>query len=447
MKSRSVPPGGVQARVTNHTNGGLLSRLGLHRPELRAWALYDWANSAFLCTIITAVYPIYFAQVSASDLEPARATTVFATATTAALCVVAFLAPILGAVADHYAIRKRLLAFFLMLGVLGTAGLAWTGAGDWKLGASLFILANIGASGSFVFYDSLLPHIAGPKEVDRVSTAGYALGYLGGGLLLAVNLLWIMKPDVFGFADAPTAMRWSFLSVAIWWGLFSIPLLRRVPEPPGSEVREGNPVTVAFLRLLSTFRELKRYRQALLLLIGFLIYNDGIGTIIRMTSVYGTEIGLESSTMISAILMVQFLGIPFTFAFGALSDKIGTKKAILLALAIYMVVAVLAYKMSNAKEFYALAVLVAIAQGGCQALSRSLFASLVPPAKTSEFFGFFAVAEKFSGVAGTGIFALLVALTGSGRTAVLSIAAFFVIGAAFLMAVDVEEGRRNLEQD
>ncbi|MFA5507294.1 MAG: MFS transporter [Vulcanimicrobiota bacterium] len=427
---------------TNESTG-LLYRLGLHRPELRAWALYDWANSAFLCTIITAVYPIYFAQVSASGLEPARTTAIFAGATTVALSVVAVLAPILGALADSYALRKKLLGAFLALGVLATAGLAWTGPGDWQAGALLFILANIGASGSFVFYDSLLPHVARPEEVDRVSTAGYALGYLGGGILLAVNLLWIMKPDLFGFADAPTAMRWSFLSVALWWGLFSIPLLRGVPEPPGDPSITGNPVLVSFRRLGSTFRELKQYKQAFLLLLGFLIYNDGIGTIIRMTSVYGSEIGLESSTMVSAILMVQFLGIPFTFAFGALAGRIGPKNSIMIALAVYVVVAVLAYRMTSAREFYTLAILVAVAQGGCQALSRSLFASLVPPEKTSEFFGFFAVAEKFSGVAGTGIFAVLVALTGSGRAAVLSIVVFFVVGGVFLALVDVEQGRKN----
>jgi UMF1 family MFS transporter len=426
---------------------GFLYHLGLHRTELRAWALYDWANSAFLCTIITAVYPIYFAQVSAAGMEPARTTAVFATATTAALSVIAVLAPILGALADFYAWRKRMLAFFLSLGVVSTAGLALTGQGDWKLGAGLFIFANIGASGSFVFYDSLLPHIATPREIDRVSTAGYALGYLGGGLLLAINLFWIMKPSVFGMADAATAMRWSFLSVAVWWALFSIPILRQVPEPPGAPNKEGHPVRIAFTRLAATFRELRMYRQALLLLIGFLIYNDGIGTIIRMTSVYGTEIGLESSTMVTAILMVQFLGIPFTIAFGALSGKVGTKNAILFALSIYVVVAFLAYRMTTAREFYILAGLVAVAQGGCQALSRSLFASLIPSDKTSEFFGFFAVAEKFSGVAGTGLFAVLVALTGSGRTAVLSLVGFFIVGAGFLLAVDVDEGRSALEQD
>jgi len=403
--------------------------------------MYDWANSAFLCTIITAVYPIYFTQVAAGDLEPAVATARYAAATTLALAIIALLSPFLGALADYYAIRKRCLGFFLVLGVVSTAGLGLVGRGDWVLGSVLFILANIGASGSFVFYDSLLPHIASSEEIDKVSTAGYALGYLGGGILLAVNLLWITKPDWFGLGDPETAMRVSFVSVAVWWGIFSIPLLLRVPEPPGVEQQSGNPMTVAATRLFATFRALKHYRHALLMLIAFLIYNDGIGTIIRMTSSYGTEIGLPRSALVGAILAVQFLGIPFTFAFGALAARIGPKRSILVALVIYSGVAVVAYRMTTVREFLVLALLVAVAQGGCQALSRSLFASLVPEHKTTEFFGFFAVAEKFAGVAGSAVFAGLVATTGSGRQAVLSIVFFFLIGGLLLSFVDVQAGR------
>jgi MFS transporter, UMF1 family len=418
-----------------------LHSLGLDRPELRAWAMYDWANSAFLCTIITAVFPIYFAQVAAKDLAPAVATARYAGATTLALAVIAVLSPFLGALADYYAIRKKLLGFFLTIGVLSTAALGLVGPGDWLLGSVLFIFANIGASGSFVFYDSLLPHIADSEEIDRVSTAGYGLGYLGGGLLLTLNLLWIMKPDWFGIPSPEIAMRLSFVSVAIWWAIFSIPLLTKVPEPPGAQKRAGNPITITLSRLCSTIKELGRYRQALLMLVAFLIYNDGIGTIIRMANSYGSEIGLPSSAMVGAVLMVQFLGIPFTFAFGALAGKIGPKRSILIALALYAGVSYVAYRMTSIQEFFLLAVLIAVAQGGCQALSRSLFASLIPEDKATEFFGFFAVAEKFAGVAGSAIFAGLVHATGSGRLAVLSIVFFFVIGALLLTAVDVDAGR------
>lgn len=424
------------------TKKNWLYSLGLHRPELRAWAMYDWANSAFLCTIITAVYPIYFAQVAAMDLESSKATAIYATATTIALAVIAIMSPFLGALADYYALRKRLLGGFLALGICSTAGLGLVGPGDWELGCVLFILANIGASGSFVFYDSLLPHIANSKEIDRVSTAGYALGYLGGGLLLGLNLLWVMRPHWFGMASPEIAMRWSFVSVALWWGIFSIPLFRFVPEPSVQQKGEGNPIRVMFGRLGATFRELNRYRHAFLMLLAFLIYNDGIGTIIRMANVYGTEIGLPSSAMVAAVMMVQFLGIPFTFAFGALASRIGPKPSILFALCLYAVVSFVAFRMTTAQEFFLLAILVAVAQGGCQALSRSLFASLIPEHKATEFFGFFAVAEKFAGVAGSAIFAGLVAGTGSGRLAVLSMVLFFVVGALILTRVDVAEGRR-----
>lgn len=423
------------------SNMSRLKSVGLHRPELRAWAMYDWANSAFLCTIITAVFPIYYAQVAAGDLEPAVATARYATATTIALAFVAAISPFLGALADFYAIRKRLLLGFLSLGVVSTACLGLVGPGDWVLGSVLFVLANIGASGSFVFYDSLLPHIANSEEIDRVSTSGYALGYLGGGLLLAVNLAWILKPAAFGLADPQMAMRLSFVSVAVWWGVFSIPLFRQVPEPPGDSDMSGHPVKVAVSRLGSTFRELRKYRQALIMLGAFLIYNDGIGTIIRMASTYGSEVGLPSGAMVGAVLMVQFLGIPFTIAFGFLASKFGPKRSILLALVIYAGVSFVAYRMTTVTEFYILAVLIAVSQGGCQALSRSLFASLVPQHKTSEFFAFFGVAEKFSGVAGSAIFAGLVGVTGSGRLAVLSLVVFFVVGGLLLTTLDVKKGK------
>jgi MFS transporter, UMF1 family len=424
--------------------GSIFARLGLRTREQRAWAMYDWANSAVQCTIVTAVFPIYFASVAAADLPPALATERFATATTLALVIVAILAPILGAYADYAGAKKRLLAVFLTIGVSATAAMFFITRGEWQFAAALFIIVNIGVSGSFVFYDSLLPHIARPDEMDRVSSAGYALGYIGGGLLLAINLAWILKPALFGLPDAGVASRLSFLSVAVWWLAFSILLFRRVPEPTLrlQDVPGRNPIAASFHQLAATLRDLRRYRQAFLMLVAFLIYNDGIGTIIRMAGPYGQEIGLPQNALITAFVMVQFVGIPFAFAFGWLAGRIGAKTSIFIALLVYVVISIVGYYMTTAWQFFLLSFLVATVQGGSQALSRSLFASMIPPRKSSEFFGFFGVFEKFAGIVGPALFAITVRATGSSRNAILSVIAFFVVGAVLLWFVDVEEGRR-----
>lgn len=424
----------------------LLERVGLHRPALRAWAMYDWANSAFMTTVVAAVFPIYFATVAGADLDPEVASFRFATTTFIALSVTAVLSPVLGAVADFGGSKKKMLGSFLALGVVATACMFFIQRGDWLLAAILFALANIGATASFVFYDSLLPHIASTEEMDRVSTAGYALGYLGGGLLLAVNLAWIQFPELFGMGGPEVATRLSYVSVAVWWVGFSIPLFRTVPEPALALEPDGqagqNAIGAAFARLGETLREIRSYKQAFIMMLAFLVYNDGINTIIRMATVYGTEIGLEQGALITALMLVQFVGIPFTFLFGQLAARLGAKRSIFLALGMYTGISVLAYGMTSITEFFVLAMLVGMVQGGSQALSRSLFASMVPHYKSSEFFGFFGVFEKFAGIVGPGIFALMILVTGSSRGAILSLIAFFVIGGALLAMVDVEEGQR-----
>jgi UMF1 family MFS transporter len=426
-----------------------LERLGLHRPDLRAWVLYDCANSAAVTTIVTAVFPIYFAAVAARGFAPAEATQLHARVTTAALLTVAVLAPILGALADVRPWKKRLLAAFASLGVLAAAGLSLVGPGDWEAGRVLFLLVNVGLNGSFVFYDALLPHVAREDELDRVSSAGYAIGYLGGGVLLAAQLVVIQKPAWFGLggADATLPSRLAFLSVAIWWAAFTVPLLRRVKElPPAGTASMGGALREAITRLGTTLRHLRRYRQALLMLVAFLLYNDGIGTIIRMAAIYGTELGLRRGTLIGAILLVQLVGVPAAFAFAGFAGRVGTKRAILAGLAVYVGVAVLGYYTRTEAHFWALAALVGLVQGGTQALSRSLFASLVPRRMSGEFFGFFSVSEKAAGILGPLIFGMVSAATGSSRGAVLSVVAFFAAGAIVLSLVDVERGRRDAEQ-
>ncbi len=428
----------------------VLKRCGLDRPELRAWALYDWANSAFILVIITTIFPIYYQNVAAADLGKEQATSYFSLTTAIALALVAVGSPLLGALADFLGRRKQLMGGFLLLGLLATAAMFAIERGDWKLALVLFALGNIGVSTSFVFYDALLPHIARDHEMDRVSTAGYALGYLGSGLLLIVNLAWIQAPQRFGIADAGLATRLSFLSVAVWWALFSIPLFRRIPEPPRqleADERLGQSVPkIMVRRLWETFHELRgNYNQACKMLLAMLIYNDGIGTIIRMAAIYATTRGLPQDNVIVAILVVQFVGIPFAIFFGLLADKIGAKRSILGALVVYVGISIVAYTMETIEQFYLLAALVGMVQGGAQALSRSLFASMVPKHKAAEFFGFFSVFEKFAGIFGPLIFGLMIELTGTSREAILSVIAFFVVGGLILLKVDVAAGRRQAQ--
>jgi UMF1 family MFS transporter len=426
----------------------MLARLGLNRPELRAWAWYDWANSAFMTTVVAAVFPIYYARVAAADLDPSTATFRFGIATTMALTLVAVTSPVLGALADAAGRKKTFLALFTVIGVAGTAGLALVGRGDWQLALALFMLGNIGMYGALTFYDALLPHIAAPEELDRVSSSSYALGYLGGGVLLALNLLWIQKPAWFGLPDAGVATRLAFLSVAIWWALFAIPLFRRVPEPPvaAAAAAGGASIAAAVRRLLQTLRDLRRYRHAFTMLVAFMLYNDGIGTMIRMATLYGTQVGIDQGSLIAALMLVQFIGVPAAFAFGTLAARVGAKQALFGSLVMYTAISVLAFRMSTARDFFLLAVCVGLVQGGSQALSRSVFASLVPRDRTAEFFGFFAVSEKFAGIFGPLLFALAVWVTGSNRAAILSVILFFVAGGLLLVRVDVEAGRRAVAE-
>jgi MFS transporter, UMF1 family len=430
-----------------------LTKLGLHRPELRAWAMYDWANSAMLTTIVTAVFPIYFARVACDgvfEVETARRW--FATITVIAMTIIALLSPVLGTMADLSGRKMRMLGVFLTLGLTSVAAMFFIYRGDWILASVLFVLANIGANGSFVFYDALLTHVARKDEINRVSTAGYALGYIGGGSLLGLNLLWISKPAWFGlpagdnlsWAQSTLPTRLAFLSVAIWWLAFSIPLFRRVSEPPASNKQTAGklPIRATFTKLWATGRALGRYRQAFLMLLAFLIYNDGIGTIYRMAGIFGTERNFDTGVIIAAIMIVQFVGIPCAFLFGMLADWIGAKRAIAFGLVVYMAICVLGYFMKTVTHYVILAMLVGAVQGGTQALSRSLFATMIPRDMSGEFFGFFAVAEKFAGILGPLFFT-----QSSSQTAILALIGFFVVGGLLLTLVNVDEGQRLARAD
>ena len=423
-----------------------LESLGLHRPELRAWAMYDWALSGMQTVIMTAIFPIFFVKVAGADLPGSAATQQLARANTIAMLIVAIVSPILGAVADYSASKKRFLGVMTAIGSLACAAMFAIDRGDLGLAMVLYVVAMFGASACLVFYESLLPHIASTEEMDRVSTAGYAFGYLGGGLLVALNLAWIMKPAWFGLPEGTLPTRLAFVSVSIWWVLFAVPLFRRVAEPArkleSDEGPKANPLTVAIQRIGETLRELREYKQAFLMLVAFLIYNDGIQTIIKMATAYGTEIGIGEKDLIAAIMIVQFVGVPFAFLFGRLAGVIGAKASIFAGLVVYTLISILGYYMTTATHFYVLAGLVGLVQGGTQALSRSLFASMIPAHKSGEFFGFYSVFEKFAGIFGPLLFDIAISTTGSSRNAILSVIVFFIVGAIILSRVNVAEGQR-----
>jgi MFS transporter, UMF1 family len=635
-----------------------------YRRRIWAWTMYDWANSAFATTILAAVLPIYFSQVAGATLpSAARATSIWSAGLSISLLIAAVLSPILGTVSDVMRGKKRLLAIFAGIGILGTALLVLVDTGDWVLASVVAVIGRIGFSGANVFYDALLPHVAKEEDQDKVSARGYAIGYLGGGLLLAINVLMLQYiPGTWG-------ARLSFLSVAIWWAVFSIPLFRHVPEPPAATARIApgeNVLKISFRRLAATLRDIRQYRELFKYVLAFLIYIDGIGTIIGVAAIYGAELGFGSVELVLALLLVQFVGIPFSLIFGRLPgkgkqrpfflafilfnmvalpisgiagagllpsevigsspalftrtatavgegiylaperdivytgaweaialtaeelgersgathyttfsqgaqyslsffgqqvtvvystgpdhgiwqveldgqllddngqplvidaysphirygesqtfkaeqigvhiltlintgdrnpssagtrmslasieilslvrqsnlllivagltglqliglalalvfgpllfsglvNKIDTKRAILLALVIYTVIAIWGFFLDSVIEFWFLAFMVAVVQGGSQALSRSLFSVMAPASKSGEFFGLFGVMEKFSAVAGPTFFALAAAFFDSSRPAILSVILFFIVGGLLLTRVNVEEGRR-----
>jgi UMF1 family MFS transporter len=413
------------------------------RKKVLSWCFYDWANSAFATTIMAAVLPFFYSSVAGANLAKATASSYWGYTNTMAMLIVAFSAPLLGALADHGGMKKRFLALFAGMGVVSTAMLVFVGKGDWFLASLLYIIGMVGFSGGNNFYDSLLPHVAGEKDIDRISSYGYALGYLGGGILLAFNLAMILKPHLFGISGTEWGTRYSFLTVGVWWSVFSIPILKNVPEPPIVPLRgeSSHPLRASLQRLSLTFHNLRQYREAFKFLIAFWLYNDGIGTIISMAVIFGAEINISQGNLIGSILAVQFIGIPFSLLFGRLAGWMGTKRAIFLGLAVYTGISLGGYFIQTALHFWILAVLVGFVQGGTQALSRSLFGTMIPKSRSAEFFSFYDVSSKFAGIIGPFVFGLVGQLTGSSRLSVLALVIFFIGGGIILSTVNEKEGR------
>lgn len=398
--------------------------------KVLSWAGYDWANSAFATTVMAGFFPLFFRDYWGAGTKQLTA------ANSLASLVVALLAPLLGAIADRGSAKKRFLLVFTALGVATTGGLYLVAQGDWPLAFALYVLAGIGFSGGLSFYDALLVEVAPEGGLDTVSALGYSLGYLGGGLLFTFNVVLFLWPSAFGLADGVEAVQVAFLSVALWWALFSLPLFLWVPEPgSGAAPGFGDAARAGWQQLWATFRHIRQLRPVFLFLLGYWFYIDGVDTIIRMAVDYGAAIGLDRKDLITALLLTQFVGFPAAIAYGALGNKLGTRKGIFLGLGVYIGVTVWSFFMSQGWEFYAMAVVVGLVQGGVQALSRSYFATLIPAEKTGEFFGFYNMLGKTAAIVGPALMYVVTALTSSPRLSILSVIVLFVCGAALLRKV------------
>jgi len=372
------------------------------RKAVWGWALYDWANSAFATTVMAGFFPVFFKQYWSHGADVNLSTAQLGFGNSIAGLVMALLAPVLGAMADIASAKKRFLIFFAYLGALSTAALYLIGQGQWASAILCYALGVIGFSGANVFYDALLPSVAPPERVDTVSSLGYALGYLGGGLLFLLNVAMTLTPHTFGLPDASSAVRTSFVSVAVWWGGFTVFTIVWVPEQTARPVSlgAGNALSEGFRQVAATFRKIRRYRPVFVFLLAYWCYIDGVDTIIRMAVDYGLSLGFASTDLIAALLVVQFVGFPAALVFGRLGRAWGARKAIFLGIGIYMGVTVWGATMTNRLEFYVMAVLIGLVQGGVQALSRSYFSRLIPADQPAEFFGFYNMLGKFASIVG-----------------------------------------------
>ena len=414
-----------------------------NRKKVWSWAFYDWANSAFSTTVMAGFFPIFFEKYWSNPDDVIQSTYQLGWANSLASIFIAAISPFLGAVADRGSAKKKFLFFFAYLGILMTGGLWMVGQGEWQMAIVFYVVASIGFLGGNIFYDSLLPSIATNDEVDYVSSLGFAVGYIGGGLLFLVNVLMYLYPEWFGIADGSTAIRLSFLSVAVWWAVFTIPILLFVPEP-----KNKNKVPLLFAlksgakQLKETYNHIKELRVIGIFLLAYWFYIDGVDTIIRMAVKMGSSLGFEAGVLIGALLMVQFIAFPAALLYNQFAQKIGTKNAVFVAIGGYAGITFLGYFMVSTIHFYMLAAMIGIFQGGIQALSRSLYARLIPVGKEGEFFGFYNMLGKFAAVIGPVLMGYVTLVTGSVRFGILSILILFIIGAILLSKVDFETGQK-----
>ena len=414
------------------------------RKSVISWALYDWANSAFSTTVMAGFFPVFFREYWSYGADTTVTTARLGMANSLAGLLVALLAPVLGAIADRGSAKKKLLFFFAYMGVAMTLSLYLVQQGDWLVAIFCYAMATVGFAGGNVFYDALLPTVAEKSRMNFVSCLGFSLGYLGGGILFAVNVWMTLSPETFGLTNAAQAVQLSFITVGIWWGLFSLPILLFVEEPrQESRISVWAVVSAGIHQLTETFREIRQLKPILLFLVAYWLYIDGVDTIVVMAINYGMSIGFNANNLIGALLIVQFVGFPAAIGFGYLSGKIGAKRSIFIAIFVYFTMSVWASFLRYTYEFYLLAVCIGLVQGGIQALSRSLYARMIPKEKSAEYFGFYNMIGKFAAIIGpvlVGTCAVLARNMGfSGDTAsrisISSVALLFLLGGLFLRQV------------
>lgn len=407
------------------------------KKKIFSWALYDWGNSAYSTTVMAGFFPIFFKQYWSNGADAVVTTARLGTAISVSSLCIALLSPLLGVIADMKGLKKKFCLAFTLVGVLSCAWMGFISGGDWWSAIIAYGVAMMAFNAASVFYDSLLPSVASPEQMDYASSLGYALGYLGGGVLFLINVLMYLFPASFGIADGVTAIKISFVMVAVWWLVFSLPLAKNVTEPPAGFLSyKALELTRESVKTLSkTFAELLRERNLLIFIVAYWLYIDGVYTVMTMAVDYGISIGLEAKDLIAALLITQFIGFPCAYYFGRVTRRWGSKIPILACIIVYAVTVIAATGMSAAWHFYLLATVIGVVQGGVQSLSRSMFGRMIDPGKSGEYFGVFNLVGRFASILGPLVVALGVTVTGNSRMGMMGLLVLFVLGGGLLFLV------------
>jgi UMF1 family MFS transporter len=408
--------------------------------KVAAWAVYDWANSAFALSIMAVLYPLFLGSYWSAGASGAEVTARLAWITAAANFLVAIMAPILGTIADAGGYRKRFLVIFAVIGAIMTASLGFVGEGNWPWALGLYVLASFGFYSSTVFYDSLLVDVTEPRHFDFVSALGFSLGYLGGATLLAIHVWMISSPETFGLESSADSIQMAFITVGFWWALFLAPMIKWVPEHKRDLVFDGGVISAALRELRSTIIKISQYREVVVFLFAYLLYVAGVFTVIAMAVNYGQRLGFRDQDLVLALMITNFAGFPATFAFGFIGHRYGPKVGLYIALAVYVAVSSYAVFMTSITQYFIMAIIVGCVQGAAQGLSRSLYAKLIPRDAPGEFFGFYNMITKAAHVLGPALVGVATLMSDEPKIVLLAVLPLFILGGLILGRVRPENG-------